>query len=177
MVIVILKDKGRYRIGFHPEVEENLDNGEHKNTGTPLGGVAAPADPVQVEPSWSSRIYPQWETFVKSFTVTRDEKHKLFKPRQDSARKDLERAFGSSNDVGELYNNQRVLTPSTRYEESCFHPEVEENLDNGEHKNTGTPLGGVAAPADPVQVEPSWSSRQDSGVVIVLYGNRLGRLE
>ncbi|GKF33578.1 ALP1-like protein, partial [Tanacetum coccineum] len=39
-------------------------------------------------------IYPQWSTFVKSFTVARDEKNAMFKRRQESARKDVERAFG-----------------------------------------------------------------------------------
>ncbi|GJU23546.1 ALP1-like protein isoform X1, partial [Tanacetum coccineum] len=39
-------------------------------------------------------IYPQWSTFVKSFTVARDEKNAVFKRRQESARKDVERAFG-----------------------------------------------------------------------------------
>ncbi|GKA93028.1 putative nuclease HARBI1 isoform X2 [Tanacetum coccineum] len=39
-------------------------------------------------------IYPQWSTFVKSFTVARDEKNVVFKRRQESARKDVERAFG-----------------------------------------------------------------------------------
>ncbi|GKB15158.1 ALP1-like protein isoform X1 [Tanacetum coccineum] len=39
-------------------------------------------------------IYPQWSTFVKSFTVARDEKNAVFKRRQKSARKDVERAFG-----------------------------------------------------------------------------------
>ncbi|GJZ82369.1 ALP1-like protein [Tanacetum coccineum] len=39
-------------------------------------------------------IYPQWATFVKSFTVARDEKNAVFKRRQESARKDVERAFG-----------------------------------------------------------------------------------
>ncbi|GJX30947.1 ALP1-like protein isoform X1 [Tanacetum coccineum] len=38
--------------------------------------------------------YPQWSTFVKSFTVARDEKNALFKRRQESVRKDVERAFG-----------------------------------------------------------------------------------
>ncbi|GJR43451.1 ALP1-like protein [Tanacetum coccineum] len=33
-------------------------------------------------------------TFVKSFTVARDEKNAVFKRRQESARKDVERAFG-----------------------------------------------------------------------------------
>ncbi|GKB29925.1 ALP1-like protein [Tanacetum coccineum] len=39
-------------------------------------------------------IYPQWVTFVKSFTVANDPKHCYFKKRQESARKDVERAFG-----------------------------------------------------------------------------------
>ncbi|GKC02974.1 ALP1-like protein isoform X1 [Tanacetum coccineum] len=39
-------------------------------------------------------IYPQWATFVKSFTVARDERNAVFKRRQESARKDVERAFG-----------------------------------------------------------------------------------
>ncbi|GJZ50202.1 hypothetical protein Tco_0604392 [Tanacetum coccineum] len=39
-------------------------------------------------------IYPQWATFVKSFTVARDEKNAVFERRQESARKDVERAFG-----------------------------------------------------------------------------------
>nr|GEY47555.1 protein ALP1-like [Tanacetum cinerariifolium] len=39
-------------------------------------------------------IYPQWATFVKSFTVANDAKHAYFKKRQESARKDVERAFG-----------------------------------------------------------------------------------
>ncbi|GJY85509.1 ALP1-like protein isoform X1 [Tanacetum coccineum] len=39
-------------------------------------------------------IYPQWATFIKSFTVARDEKNAVFKRRQESARKDVERAFG-----------------------------------------------------------------------------------
>ncbi|GJU50685.1 ALP1-like protein [Tanacetum coccineum] len=39
-------------------------------------------------------IYPQWATFVKSFTVANDVKHAYFKKRQESAQKDVERAFG-----------------------------------------------------------------------------------
>ncbi|GJV21223.1 nucleotide-binding alpha-beta plait domain-containing protein [Tanacetum coccineum] len=39
-------------------------------------------------------IYPQWATFVKSFTVANDAKHAYFKKRQESARKDVERVFG-----------------------------------------------------------------------------------
>ncbi|GJY55543.1 ALP1-like protein isoform X1 [Tanacetum coccineum] len=39
-------------------------------------------------------IYPQWSSFVKSFTVANSEKNVLFKQKQKSARKDVERAFG-----------------------------------------------------------------------------------
>ncbi|GJS08779.1 ALP1-like protein isoform X1 [Tanacetum coccineum] len=39
-------------------------------------------------------IYPQWAAFVKSFTIARDERNAVFKRRQESARKDVERAFG-----------------------------------------------------------------------------------
>nr|GEU31335.1 protein ALP1-like [Tanacetum cinerariifolium]GEU92807.1 protein ALP1-like [Tanacetum cinerariifolium] len=39
-------------------------------------------------------IYPQWATFVKSFTVANDAKHAYIKKRQESARKNVERAFG-----------------------------------------------------------------------------------
>ena len=39
-------------------------------------------------------IYPEYATFVKSFSFPADEKRKLFKLAQESARKDVERAFG-----------------------------------------------------------------------------------
>ncbi|GJZ97623.1 ALP1-like protein [Tanacetum coccineum] len=39
-------------------------------------------------------IYPQWTAFVKSFTISRDERNAVFKRSQESARKDVERAFG-----------------------------------------------------------------------------------
>nr|GEW62398.1 protein ALP1-like [Tanacetum cinerariifolium] len=38
-------------------------------------------------------IYPELASFVKSFTVATDLKHTYFKQRQESARKDVERAF------------------------------------------------------------------------------------
>ncbi|GJW01164.1 nucleotide-binding alpha-beta plait domain-containing protein [Tanacetum coccineum] len=43
---------------------------------------------------FSDCIYPHRCNVVKSFTVARDEKNALFKRRQESARKDVERAFG-----------------------------------------------------------------------------------
>ncbi|GJY43325.1 ALP1-like protein [Tanacetum coccineum] len=39
-------------------------------------------------------IYPEWASFVKSFTVATDQKHTYFKQRQESARKDVKRTFG-----------------------------------------------------------------------------------
>ncbi|GKB10957.1 zinc finger, CCHC-type containing protein [Tanacetum coccineum] len=39
-------------------------------------------------------IYPAWSTFVKTFSVAWDEKTLKFKRVQESARKDIERAFG-----------------------------------------------------------------------------------
>ena len=39
-------------------------------------------------------IYPQWATFVKSFTCATDAKKSKFKSAQESAHKDVERAFG-----------------------------------------------------------------------------------
>ncbi|XP_073132171.1 uncharacterized protein [Henckelia pumila] len=39
-------------------------------------------------------IYPEWAIFVKSFPCPEDPKRKLFTERQESARKDVERAFG-----------------------------------------------------------------------------------
>jgi hypothetical protein len=38
-------------------------------------------------------IFPQWATFVKSFSVTTHEKHGYFKRKQESAWKNVERAF------------------------------------------------------------------------------------
>ena len=42
----------------------------------------------------ADEIYLQWATFVKSFTVTLEEKHGLFKRRKKGSPKDVERAFG-----------------------------------------------------------------------------------
>nr|KAJ0215707.1 hypothetical protein LSAT_V11C300124880 [Lactuca sativa] len=39
-------------------------------------------------------IYPEYATFVKSYTFPTDDKRKMFKLAQESARKDVERAFG-----------------------------------------------------------------------------------
>ncbi|XP_023747873.2 protein ALP1-like [Lactuca sativa] len=39
-------------------------------------------------------IYPEYATVVKSYTFSADDKRKMFKLAQESARKDVERAFG-----------------------------------------------------------------------------------
>ncbi|XP_042423546.1 uncharacterized protein LOC122011206 [Zingiber officinale] len=38
-------------------------------------------------------IYPKWATFIKRFSCPQDPKRKIFKERQEAARKDVERAF------------------------------------------------------------------------------------
>ncbi|GKC25330.1 ALP1-like protein [Tanacetum coccineum] len=42
----------------------------------------------------ADEIYPQWFTFVKAFSIARDQKTIKFKRVQESARKNIERAFG-----------------------------------------------------------------------------------
>ncbi|KAJ0432350.1 putative harbinger transposase-derived protein [Helianthus annuus] len=42
----------------------------------------------------SDGIYPEWGTIVKAFSHPHDDKRKLFTKKQESARKDIERAFG-----------------------------------------------------------------------------------
>jgi hypothetical protein len=39
-------------------------------------------------------IYPEWAAFAKSITRPQSDKHKLYAQHQESARKDVERAFG-----------------------------------------------------------------------------------
>ncbi|XP_076943059.1 uncharacterized protein LOC143613159 [Bidens hawaiensis] len=41
-------------------------------------------------------IYPEWAMLVHSFTFPTDEKRQYFKKKHESARKDIERAFGDS---------------------------------------------------------------------------------
>ncbi|XP_076917510.1 uncharacterized protein LOC143577610 [Bidens hawaiensis] len=42
----------------------------------------------------SDGIYPEWGTIVKAYSCPHDDKRKLLKKKQESARKDIERAFG-----------------------------------------------------------------------------------
>nr|XP_043625446.1 uncharacterized protein LOC122596866 [Erigeron canadensis] len=53
-------------------------------------------------------IYPEWSTFVKSYSCPQDEKRKKFKKFQESAQKDVERAFGG------LQNSCHILTQPAR---------------------------------------------------------------
>ena len=41
----------------------------------------------------ADEIYPKWATFVKTFQYPQDDKRKKFKKVQESAKKDIERAF------------------------------------------------------------------------------------
>nr|GEY49886.1 hypothetical protein [Tanacetum cinerariifolium] len=54
-------------------------------------------------------IYPTWSSFAKTFSIARDEKTLRFKRVQESARKDMERAFRVLHVVRELYDNPHVL--------------------------------------------------------------------
>ncbi|GKA67634.1 RNA-directed DNA polymerase, eukaryota [Tanacetum coccineum] len=67
-------------------------------------------------------IYPTWSSFVKTFSFARDEKTLRFKRVQESARKDIERAFGVL---------QEEATEDTLFEKS---EKKENNLDE-EHKD------------------------------------------
>ena len=42
----------------------------------------------------ADRIYPEWATFVKSFTCPVEDEKIKFKGAQEAARKDVERCFG-----------------------------------------------------------------------------------
>jgi len=54
-------------------------------------------------------IYPEYATFVKTFTDPVDDKRKLFKKKQESARKSIERAFGV------LKKRWKVISNPARY--------------------------------------------------------------
>nr|GEW70151.1 hypothetical protein [Tanacetum cinerariifolium] len=54
----------------------------------------------------AGEIYSEWASFVKSFTVATDPKHTYFKQRQESARKDVERAFAVVTSRYLTTNNQ-----------------------------------------------------------------------
>ncbi|GJY64457.1 hypothetical protein Tco_0879927 [Tanacetum coccineum] len=58
-------------------------------------------------------IYPEWASFVKSFTVATDLKHTYFKQHQESARKDVETCFGVLKDVGAYSTTARAYEVNT----------------------------------------------------------------
>ncbi|GJR37793.1 ALP1-like protein [Tanacetum coccineum] len=64
-------------------------------------------------------IYPRWASFVKSFTIARDEKCAVSKRRQEGAKNDVERGFGVLQGRWGFNNNLRELTLSTSYGKSC----------------------------------------------------------
>ncbi|GKA06435.1 ALP1-like protein [Tanacetum coccineum] len=68
-------------------------------------------------------IYPQWASFVKSFTVASSDKNVLYKQKQEGARKDIERAFGvlqgrfrCKSIVGDMQLCKKVTKRSGRLE-------------------------------------------------------------
>ncbi|GKA56511.1 hypothetical protein Tco_0755583 [Tanacetum coccineum] len=62
----------------------------------------------------ADNIYPTWSTFVKTYSIARDEKTLKFKRVQESSRKDIERAFGVLQGREELYDNPHAHSKSTR---------------------------------------------------------------
>ena len=69
---------GRLAVGNFPKVSYDI-NGHHYTKGYHL----------------ADGIYPQWATFVKTISNPQDEMRKRFAKEQESARKDVERAFGA----------------------------------------------------------------------------------
>nr|XP_043626079.1 protein ALP1-like [Erigeron canadensis] len=63
-------------------------------------------------------IYPEYVTFVKTFTDPIDEKRKLFKKKQEAARKGIERAFGV------LKKRWKVLNHPTQYWDKALMQDV-----------------------------------------------------
>nr|GFA56425.1 hypothetical protein [Tanacetum cinerariifolium] len=68
-------------------------------------------------------IYPAWSTFVKSFSVARDEKSLKFKRVQEAARKYIERAFGVLQERCELH-----LRKSKELRDRKTHIDLRQNL-------------------------------------------------
>ncbi|GJV27058.1 zinc finger, CCHC-type containing protein [Tanacetum coccineum] len=71
-------------------------------------------------------IYPAWSTFVKTFSIARDEKSLKFKIVQEAARKDIERAFGVLlRSLGILLRDSPlVLTKSTDDKRIMYYADI-----------------------------------------------------
>nr|GEV18259.1 hypothetical protein [Tanacetum cinerariifolium] len=57
-------------------------------------------------------VYPQWSTFVKGFTIARDQKTMKFKRVQESARKYIKRAFRVLQVQGNLVDEKSISSES-----------------------------------------------------------------
>nr|GEY12739.1 hypothetical protein [Tanacetum cinerariifolium] len=94
-------------------------------------------------------IYPEWASFVKSFTVATDPKHNSVK-KVHGKMSNMLSVF--SKDVGDLFNNRPVHTKSTHY--------VESSLDGDGEKRMATTMVDLCWPVVVVYGEGS-SNRED----------------
>ncbi|XP_058742570.1 uncharacterized protein LOC131615075 [Vicia villosa] len=81
------------------DVEHLLQMGESRGFPGMLGRAATVQYTINETPYnmgyyLADGIYPEWATFVKTISMSQGEKRKLFPQHQESARKDVERAFG-----------------------------------------------------------------------------------
>ncbi|XP_071715302.1 uncharacterized protein [Rutidosis leptorrhynchoides] len=89
----------------------------------------------------ADEIYSEWSTLVKSFKNTNDPKAKKFKRFQESARKDIERAFDILQDNGRAFCGLEEDYPPTRrsrhlefHERVALHMRMDKELRNkGSH--------------------------------------------
>jgi hypothetical protein len=65
-------------------------------------------------------IYPEYATFVKTFTDPIDAKRRLFKKRQESARKSIERAFGVLKKRWKVIKNPAPYWDKRRMQEVMY---------------------------------------------------------
>ncbi|GKC28955.1 ALP1-like protein isoform X1 [Tanacetum coccineum] len=64
-------------------------------------------------------IYPQWSSFIKSFSIANSEKMHYLNEDKKVLEKTLKELLGSFKGFGILYANHRVNGLSTSYAESC----------------------------------------------------------
>ncbi|GJX79741.1 ribonuclease H-like domain-containing protein [Tanacetum coccineum] len=70
-------------------------------------------------------IYPQWASFVKSFTVTSSEKNVLYKRKQEELRKDIDPTSGVWNmDTGASSHLNDSVTSLSDVFNTCIYPSV-----------------------------------------------------